>query len=78
MTSLTKNASTLDSTASRLYRLGGNAALAIGVAGTAAVVGVSTAVILNAVLATIWLFLVGYRLYRLGEQVTCPRTWHQS
>jgi hypothetical protein len=62
MTSLTKNASTLDSTASRLYRLGG-----IGVAGIAAVVGVSTAVILNAVLATIWLFLVGYRLYRLDE-----------
>jgi hypothetical protein len=32
MTSLKKNASTLDSTASQLYRLGGIAAFAIGVA----------------------------------------------
>lgn len=39
-----------------------------GVLGIAAVAGASIAVILNAVAATIWLFLVGYRLYRLGQQ----------
>jgi hypothetical protein len=38
-----------------------------GVLGIAAVVGVSLAVILNAVLATIWLFFVGYRLSRLAQ-----------
>lgn len=38
-----------------------------GILGIAAVAGVSIAVILNAVSATIWLFLVGYRLYRLAE-----------
>jgi hypothetical protein len=38
-----------------------------GILGIAAVAGVSIAVILNAVFATIWLFLVGYRLYRLAE-----------
>jgi hypothetical protein len=35
--------------------------------GIIAVAGVSIAVILNAVSATIWLFLVGYRLYQLAE-----------
>jgi hypothetical protein len=35
--------------------------------GIAAVAGVGIAVILNAVAATIWLFLVGYRLYRLAQ-----------
>jgi hypothetical protein len=34
--------------------------------GIAAVAGVSLAVILNAVSATMWLFLVGYRFYRLA------------
>ena len=38
-----------------------------GVLGIAAVAGVSIAVILNAVFATIWLFFVGYRLYRLAQ-----------
>lgn len=37
-----------------------------GILGMAAVAGVSIAVILNAVSATVWLFLVGYRLYRLA------------
>jgi hypothetical protein len=38
-----------------------------GVFGIAAVAGVGKAIILNAVAATIWLFLVGYRLYRLAR-----------
>ncbi|MDI6694214.1 MAG: hypothetical protein QME21_04130 [Anaerolineales bacterium] len=38
-----------------------------GILGIIAVAGVSIAVILNAVSATIWLFLVGYRLYQLAE-----------
>ena len=38
-----------------------------GLLGIAAVAGVSIAVILNAVFATIWLYLVGYRLYRLAR-----------
>lgn len=38
-----------------------------GILGIAAVAGASIAVILNAVSATIWLFFVGYRLYRLGQ-----------
>jgi hypothetical protein len=38
-----------------------------GVFGIAAVAGVGIAIILNAVAATIWLFLVGYQLYRLAE-----------
>lgn len=38
-----------------------------GMLGIAAVAGVSVAVILNAVCATVWLFFVGYRLYRLAQ-----------
>lgn len=38
-----------------------------GALGIVAVAGISIAVILNAVSATIWLFLVGYRLYRLAH-----------
>jgi hypothetical protein len=38
-----------------------------GVLGIAAVAGASIAVILNAISATIWLFLVGYRLCRLAD-----------
>lgn len=38
-----------------------------GILGIAAVAGLSVAVILNAVCATLWLFLVGYRLYRLAQ-----------
>ena len=38
-----------------------------GLFGLAAVAGTRVAIILNAVAATIWLFLVGYRLYRLAR-----------
>ena len=38
-----------------------------GVFGIAAIASVGIAIMLNAVAATIWLFLVGYRLYRLGQ-----------
>jgi hypothetical protein len=38
-----------------------------GVFGFISVAGVSIAVILNAILATIWIFLVGYRLYQLNQ-----------
>jgi hypothetical protein len=41
--------------------------IATGVVGIAAVSGVDIAIILNAVAATIWLLLVGYRLYRLAK-----------
>jgi hypothetical protein len=43
-------------------------AILTGVLGIAAVAGVGIAVILNAVGATLWLFFVGYRLYRLAQQ----------
>lgn len=39
-----------------------------GILGMVALAGVSIAVILNAVCATVWLFLVGYRLYRLSDE----------
>jgi hypothetical protein len=39
----------------------------IGILGILAVAGVSIAVILNAVFATIWLFFIGYRLYQLSR-----------
>lgn len=42
-----------------------------GVLGLVAVAGVSIAVMLNAVFATLWLFLIGYRLYRLAEESSC-------
>jgi hypothetical protein len=42
--------------------------IATGMFGIAAVAGLSVAVILNAVAATGWLFLVGFRLYRLSQQ----------
>jgi hypothetical protein len=38
-----------------------------GILGIAAAAGVGIAVILNAVTATVWLFLVGYRLYRIAQ-----------
>jgi hypothetical protein len=37
-----------------------------GILGIIAVAGVSIAIILNALFATIWLFFVGYKLYRLS------------
>ena len=37
-----------------------------GILGIIAVVGVSIAIILNALFATIWLFFVGYKLFRLS------------
>jgi hypothetical protein len=42
-------------------------AIATGVSGIAAPTGLSIAVYGNALLATIWLFFVGYRLYRLAQ-----------
>lgn len=42
--------------------------IATGMFGIAAVAGLSLAVILNAVAATGWLFLVGFRLYRLSQE----------
>ncbi len=48
--------------------------LLTGLSGIVAVIGplfvsaLSAATMINALLATIWIFLVGYRLYRLGQQ----------
>jgi hypothetical protein len=42
-------------------------ALATGILGMAALTRLSLAIIGNALCATVWLFLVGYRLYRLGQ-----------
>jgi hypothetical protein len=42
-------------------------ALATGVFGFASLTGLSPAIIGNALLATVWLFFVGYRLYRLAQ-----------
>jgi hypothetical protein len=42
-------------------------ALATGVLGIAALTGLSLAIIGNALFATVWLFFVGYRLYRLAQ-----------
>jgi hypothetical protein len=42
-------------------------AVAIGVLGVATLTGSGLAVILNAVATIIWLFLVGYRLYRFAD-----------
>lgn len=39
-----------------------------GILGLLAVAGLSIAVILNAISATVWLFFAGYRLYRLAQQ----------
>ena len=43
-------------------------AVLTGISGIVSIAGVSAAVIINAVLATIWVLLVGLRLYRLGRQ----------
>lgn len=42
-------------------------ALATGVFGFASLTGLSLAIIGNALLATVWLFFVGYKLYRLAQ-----------
>jgi len=42
-------------------------ALATGVFGFASLTGLSVAIIGNALLATVWLFFVGYRLHRLAQ-----------
>lgn len=42
-------------------------ALATGILGIASMAGWSVTVIMNAVLATVWVLFVGYRLYRLGQ-----------
>ena len=40
--------------------------LATGILGIASITGWSVTIIMNAVLATVWILFVGYRLYRLG------------
>lgn len=42
-------------------------ALVVGVLGIASIVGVGITIILNALGATVWVLLVGYRFYRLGQ-----------
>ena len=42
-------------------------ALAIGVLGIASIAGLGLTIIASALLTTIWVFFVGYRLYRLGS-----------
>jgi hypothetical protein len=42
--------------------------LATGILGIASLTGLSLAIIGNALFATAWLFLVGYRLYRLAQE----------
>lgn len=44
-----------------------------GILGFAAVAGIAFAVILNALAATIWLFLVGFTLLRLPKNMKLPR-----
>jgi hypothetical protein len=48
-------------------RLTAYVGIAAGLFGIAAVTGVGKAIILNALAVTVWLFLVGYRLCRLGK-----------
>jgi hypothetical protein len=45
--------------------------LATGLLGIVSAAGFFVTMILNAVLATVWILLVGYRLYRLGQQGDC-------
>jgi hypothetical protein len=47
-------------------RIAAYLALATGLLGIAAVGGVGVAIIVNALAATVWVLVVGYRLYRLG------------
>lgn len=42
--------------------------LATGIVGIASLAGFGVTVIVNAVLATVWILLVGYRLFRLGQE----------
>jgi hypothetical protein len=42
--------------------------LATGILGIVSVAGSSVTIIMNAVFATVWILLVGYRLYRLAQQ----------
>lgn len=42
--------------------------VATGILGIVSIAGWSVTIILNAVCATVWVLLVGYQLYRLGEQ----------
>jgi hypothetical protein len=42
-------------------------ALAIGVLGIGSIAGLGLTIIASALLTTIWVFFVGYRLYRLGS-----------
>jgi len=43
-------------------------ALIVGVLGIVSIAGLGVTIIMNALLATVWMFVVGYRLYRLGSQ----------
>ena len=45
-------------------------ALATGILGIASIMGFSAAIIMAAVLTTVWVLLVGYKLYRLGCSTT--------
>jgi hypothetical protein len=42
-------------------------ALATGILGIISVAGLSLTIIMNALCATVWILLVGYRLYRLAQ-----------
>lgn len=42
--------------------------LVTGVLGIVSIAGMNVTIIMNAVLATVWVLLAGYRLYRLGGQ----------
>jgi hypothetical protein len=43
-------------------------ALVTGVLGIVSITGFGVAIIMNAVVATVWVLFVGYRLYRLGQR----------
>ena len=43
-------------------------ALIVGVLGIVSIAGLGVTIIMNALAATLWMFVVGFRLYRLGSQ----------
>jgi hypothetical protein len=45
--------------------------LVTGILGIVSIAGLNVTIIMNAVLATVWVLLVGYRLYRLGGRSGC-------
>jgi len=42
--------------------------LAAGIFGIVSISGVFVTIIINAVLTTVWVWFVGYRLFRLGQK----------